>query len=186
MCEYTQSARRAAAVRGCAEHHAARHVVRLLWFANNLIFLIPAPQTGGKLHYMETSQGMLGRLTEKVIGWVALALIVGLGIAIWQMPAESKAAVWSGVWRSAAWLGIAAVLPWSARFVIRRIIEIGSNWASFGLLVGFSAADVVAGVLLMTVWPGGGWAWFACVALLGVAGSYNYLVTEYLAEMNGG
>lgn len=134
---------------------------------------------------METPQGMLGRLSEKIIGWVALALIVGLGVAVWQMPAETKGAVWSGIWRSAAWLGIAAIVPWSARLFIRRVLEVGENWAGVALLAGYSAADIVAGIMLMTVWPTGGWSWFGCFALLGLAGTYNYLVTEYVAETAG-
>ena len=32
----------------------------------------------------------------------------------------------------------------------------------------------------------GGWFWFASLAALALAGTYNYLVTEYLSEMAGG
>ena len=38
----------------------------------------------------------------------------------------------------------------------------------------------------LEVYPNGGWFWFACLAALSLAGTYNYLVTEYLSEMAGG
>jgi hypothetical protein len=38
----------------------------------------------------------------------------------------------------------------------------------------------------MTGWPASFWGWGAALAALAVAGTYNYLVTEYLAEMSGG
>jgi len=129
--------------------------------------------------------GILGRLGEKVLGWVALALLVGIGIGIWQMPGATKAAVWSGIWRTTAWVAIAAALPWSARLFIRRVAEVGSNWAGAGLIAAFLVGDLVAAMFLMTGWPSGGWGWFAGLAALGVAGTYNYLVTEYLAERSG-
>jgi hypothetical protein len=33
--------------------------------------------------------------------------------------------------------------------------------------------------------PGDGWSWFACLGAIAVVGTYNYLVTEYLADMAG-
>lgn len=126
--------------------------------------------------------GMVGRLAEKVIGWVALGGLVFLGIAIYQMPGETKAAIWSGIWRSAAWLVAAAAIPWSATLFIRRILEIGSNWAGLGLVAAFCVLDVVVALVLMTGWPDSGWAWAATLGALGLAGTYNFLVAEYLAE----
>ena len=135
---------------------------------------------------METQSGILARLGEKTASWIILALIVILGIMIYQMPAETKAAIWSGVWRSVAWVAIIAAVPWSARLFINRIVEVGSNWAGVGLIAGLVVVDILAAVLLMTGWPAGAWSWFASLGALAVAGTYNYLVTEYLAEMAGG
>lgn len=131
---------------------------------------------------METQGGFLSRVAERALGWVALAGVVAVGIAVWQMPGETKAAIWSAVWRTAAWLVLAAAMPWSAALFIRRVTEAGTNWAGVALLAVLLAVDLVAGVLLMTAWPNSGWAWFAVLGLLAVAGIYNYLVTEYLAE----
>jgi hypothetical protein len=129
--------------------------------------------------------GILGRLGERVLGWIALALLIGVGIAIWQTPPDTKAAIWSGIWRTIAWLLIVAALPWTARLFIGRVLEIGSNWAGALLIAAFLAADIIVALVLMSAWPESGWAWVACLAALGVAGTYNYLVTEYLAESSG-
>ncbi len=133
---------------------------------------------------METSQGIFGRLGEKILGWIALALIAGIAFGIWQMEPESRAAIWKGIWTTIAWIAIAALLPWSARFFIKRILEVGSNWAAAGLVIGFVLLDIIAGLGLKG-FPGGGWSWFFSLAALAVAGTYNYLVTEYLADQTG-
>ena len=219
-----------------------------------------------------TGSGIFGRLGERVLGWVALGLLIMIGIAIWRMDPVVKTAIWQGIWRTVFWVLIVAALPWSSRFFMRRILEIGSNWAGVGVIAAFVLVDLVVGLVLMTgceasieakrqivaeatstdsetpeeaalpavpssadatdivrektadfvedladrirpadddastVAPSeqsaaadgqseadteqdgshGGWFWFACLAALAVAGTYNYLVTEYLAEMAGG
>lgn len=136
---------------------------------------------------METSGGgILGRLSEKVLGYIALGLIVLAGIALWQMGPEGRGAVWGAIWRTAVWLGIAAALPWITRLFVTRIVEIGSNWAGVALIASLTAVNLVAGLILMGGLPGGGWGWVAALAVLAVAGTYNYLVTEYLSEEAGG
>lgn len=133
---------------------------------------------------METSSGgILGRLGEKVLGWIALALIVLAAIGIWQMGPERRGAILAGVWHTLMWLVIVAAVPWLANLFIKRLLEIGENWVGLVLLAAFFVVDLVAGYLLMTGWPSGMWSWTAVVAALGVAGTYNYLVVEYLADM---
>ena len=115
-----------------------------------------------------------------------MSLLIFLGIAIYRMPAETRTAIWSGIWRSVVWVLIAAAVPWSAKLYIRQILDAGTNWAGAGLLVALTAVNLIAAGLLMTGWPGGLWSWLAALGALAVAATYNYLVTEYLAEMAGG
>lgn len=129
--------------------------------------------------------GLLGRVAERVLGWVALGLLILLGVAIYQTPADTKQAIWSAVWRSVVWLLIVTAVPWSARLFVRRLMELGTNWAGVALIAGFTLIDAVAGIMLMTAWPPGVWTWLAAVGVVGLAGSYNYLVAEYLAERCG-
>lgn len=134
---------------------------------------------------METSGGMLSRLSEKVLGWIALGIVVLLGITIYQMPAETKAAIWSGAWRSTVWTLLAAATPWLGRFVVRRIVGMGTNWAGVALIGGFTLVQIVAGVLLMTAWPTGGWGWSLMIGAIALATIYNFLVADYLADTYG-
>lgn len=135
---------------------------------------------------MEAGSTLLGRLGEKVLGWAALGLILLVAVAVYQTPADTKQAIWSGLWRSIMWLSIVAIVPWSARLYIRRVLEVGENWAGLALIVGLTLVDVLAGWWLMTAWPVSGWAWLTIIGALGLAATYNYFVTEYLAEISGG
>jgi hypothetical protein len=222
-----------------------------------------------------TGGGILGRLGEKMLGWIALGLLIVLAIAIWRMDPVVRTAIWQGIWRTILWVVIAAALPWSARLFIRRILDVSSNWAGVGLLAAFVAVDLGVGLLMVSgcdtsieakrlavasetaddatkgepplatappsadatgvlreklaeVAEGAAdvaqsaaeqlrgdedgnvspaepdaaaaeteaagdetdrghsvWFWSACLAALALAGTYNYLVTEYLAEMSG-
>lgn len=135
---------------------------------------------------METSGGILGRLGEKVLGWIAFAAFALLCITIWQMPAETKTAIWQGVWKTIVWLIIAAALPWSGQFFMRRLLERSSNWAGAGLIASLTGVNLLLGLWLLGGLPAGGWGWLAALAALTVAGAYNFLVSEYLAERVGG
>jgi hypothetical protein len=129
---------------------------------------------------------MLGRVLEKVLTLVALALVVLCGVAIYRLQPQTRQAIWAGIWRTAAWVVLAAGLPWVCRLFIGRLLEIGSNWAAVVLLSVLTLVDAVVGLILMRGWPGSGWGWLAALAALAVAGLYNYLVAEYLAEKAGG
>jgi hypothetical protein len=130
--------------------------------------------------------GILGRLAEKVLTLIALGLVVLCGVALYRMEPQTRQAIWEGIWRTIVWVVIAAGLPWITRLFIGRLLEVSSNWAGIALLAALTLADAVAGAILMPSWPGSGWGWTAALAALAVAGLYNYLVTEYLAEQAGG
>ena len=122
------------------------------------------------------------RASLPILTVVAVAL-VGLGAyALYAMGPGGRAALWTGVGRTIAWVIIAGVLPWSAKAFIGRILAAGTNWAGLALIAAYTTIDLIAGRLLMGAWPASGWGWLAALAALGIAGSYNYLVTEYLAQ----
>ncbi len=130
--------------------------------------------------------GILGKLGDKILTMIAIAL-VGLGAyALYRLGPEGRGALWTGIWHTIAWLVIAAALPWSGKLYIRRVLAVGANWAGVAAISALTVIDLIAGRVLMGAWPGSGWAWLASLAALAVAGSYNYLVTEYLAEQAGG
>ncbi len=134
---------------------------------------------------MEAPRGILGRLGEKILGWIALGLLLALGYALYEIGPEGRAALWNGIWRTVAWLVFASALPWTARFFIRRILEVGSNWAGVGLILAYILVDAIVGRILLGQWPGSGWGWVAALAALAVVGTYNFLVAEYLSDEAG-
>ena len=135
---------------------------------------------------METSEGILGRVAEHMLKWAGFALLALAGFALYQMGPSGRGVLWSFVWRLGLWLAVAAALPWVAQWFVRRLLSLSTNWAGAILIAALFVLDVVVGLLLKTSWPGGWWSWLGVVALLGAAGTYNYLVAEYLAEQAGG
>jgi len=137
---------------------------------------------------METDGGggLLGRLGEKVLTWIAAALLLVLAVAVYRMDAGTRGAILGGIGRTIVWVVVAAALPWVTRLFIARLLEIGSNWAGAILIAGLTLINAGLGLILMGGWPSGGWAWLAALAALAVVGTYNYLVAEYLAERAGG
>ena len=133
-----------------------------------------------------TGGGILGRVGEKILAWIALGLLIFLGVGIYQLGSDGRQALWNGIWRTGVWLVIVIALPWSGRLFMARILEIGSNWAGVTLVAAFVVVDLVAGLVLMGGLPTGGWSWVAALTALGVAGAYNFMVAEYLAEQVGG
>lgn len=127
----------------------------------------------------------LSRISERVLSWIALGLVVAAGVGLWQMGPEARAALWSGAWRSVAWLAIVAAVPWSGALFIRRLGDVGSNWVGVALLASLTVVDILAGAALLTAWPSGVWTWLAAMTLLALAGAYNFLVSEYLADRAG-
>ncbi len=130
--------------------------------------------------------GIVGKLGDKILTMVALALVALGGYALYEMGPGGRAALWAGIWHTVAWIVIVAALPWSAKAFIGRVLGAGTNWAGVVLLAAYTLTDLIAGRLLMGAWPASGWGWLAGLAALGIAGSYNYLVTEFVAEQAGG
>lgn len=135
---------------------------------------------------MESPRGIFGRLGEKVLGWIALGLLILAGIGLWRIGPEGRGAVWSAIWRTGFWLAVSAALPWLGRLFVGRLLELSTNWAGSALIAVFTLVNVLLGLILIGGLPTGGWGWFAALAALGTAGTYNYLVSEYLAEQAGG
>lgn len=118
----------------------------------------------------------------KVLGaaiFVASALIV---IWYWQLPPESKNAIWLALRNGLIWIAFAVTLPWALFFVPAKVLRMESNAASAVMLAGYLALDA-----LMAFWMAG-WhvsgviAWGVLIVGLLAAGVYNLLVCEYLAE----
>lgn len=130
--------------------------------------------------------GILGRLGEKILGWIALLLLLLLGYGVYRLGPEGRGAILSATGRIVLWIVIAIALPWVTRFFIRRVLEVGANWAGLALIAALTLIDIVVGLILMGGWPAGFWGWLVALAVVAAAATYNYLVAEYVAERYGG
>ena len=127
---------------------------------------------------MDFLQSTLGKVVTAAL---ALAVIAG-GIGWWQLGGEGRAAVLSGVGRGLAWLLVVLALPWAGFAVIGRVARLDSNAAGFALVGALTAAEFV-GLLALFGWDFGGavgWGFAAAAAV--VAGAYNTLACDWIAE----
>ncbi len=127
---------------------------------------------------MEFLKSITGRI---VTGLVALA-VVAAAISWWQMDESTRQMLVAGAGRILVWLGMVLIWPWASIAIIGWVSRMESN-AAGGLLVGvYSLAEVILLAWLFNWHIFGPAAW--TFLLLGglVAGVYNLLVCDWLAE----
>ncbi|MFH1746763.1 MAG: hypothetical protein ABIG44_06925 [Planctomycetota bacterium] len=135
---------------------------------------------------MESSKlGFVGRLFEKVITWVVLAILLCVGFTLYKLGATGRQALMDALWKSTLWILVVAALPWSFQLFKARILEMGVNWVGLVVLGAFVLVDIIVGLILLGGAPPGLWPWLATLAVLGLATAYNFLVTEYISEQAG-
>lgn len=128
---------------------------------------------------------MIAVLAKYLGGKVLTAiLVVAVGLAgywFYQHP-EQIAALWLIVRRSLVWLAFVAILPWGLFFLPAMVMRAESNAAAAGLLAGYLVLDIVFALWLAEWRLSGGLTWAVVVVGFLVAGVYNFLVCDYLAE----
>lgn len=124
----------------------------------------------------------LKSITGKVVaGIVALAVIAG-AISWWQMDVASRDALLNNTGKLLAWLGVVLLLPWVSFFVIGRIAKLESNAAGAALIAVYTIAELVllAWLFDWSITGPGAWTFFLLGGLL--AGAYNLLTCDWIAE----
>jgi hypothetical protein len=117
----------------------------------------------------------------KIAGGLVAVAVVAAAIALWRMDGVERQNLWSGFLNILAWLGIVALWPWVSFAVIRWVNGLGSNVAGGLLVFGYTAAEAALLLWLCGV-PSGPTGWtFAGVGAL-VAGAYNLLACDWIAE----
>jgi hypothetical protein len=127
---------------------------------------------------MEFLKSVTGRI---VSGLVALGVIAA-AISWWQMDPATRQTLVSGTGRILAWFGVMLAWPWASFAIIARVAKLESNLAG-GLLVGaYTIAETVLLAWLFHWHLPGATAW--TFLLLGglVAGVYNLLICDWIAE----
>lgn len=128
---------------------------------------------------------LLKSVTGKVVaGAVALAVVAG-GISWWRMDESTRQALLSGTGRIVSWLGIVLLLPWATFFLTTWVARRERNSAGAALVAGYTIVEaVLLGWLFGWEVPGAtAWTFFVVGVLL--AGVYNLLVCDWIAERLG-
>ena len=122
----------------------------------------------------------------KVVGGLVALAVVASAISWFQMDPETRTAILAGAGKIAAWFGVMLLVPWASFFLIGRVGRLDSNAAGAALVFGYTAAE--AGVLAW-LFRGGQWgptAWVFYAAAVLVAGVYNLLACDWIAEKVNG
>jgi hypothetical protein len=127
---------------------------------------------------MDFLKSITGRI---VTGLVALG-VVAAAISWWQMDESTRQMLVSGTGRIFAWLGVVLFWPWASFALIGWVARMESNAAGGALIALYSIAEIVLLAWLFHWHMPNPAAW--TFLLLGglVAGVYNLLVCDWLAE----
>jgi hypothetical protein len=127
---------------------------------------------------MDFLKSITGRI---VTGLVALG-VVAAAISWWQMDESTRQMLVSGTGRIFAWLGVVLFWPWASFALIGWVARMESNAAGGILIAIYSIAEIVLLAWLFHWHMPNPAAW--TFLLLGglVAGVYNLLVCDWLAE----
>lgn len=117
---------------------------------------------------------------------VTAAIIIASFMVIvwyWNLPQESKEAIWGTLKGGVVWIGFAAIFPWATFFMPIRVVQSESNKIGVALLIGYLLCDI------LFAWYLCGWDFPSATMAQGVivigclaAGFYNFLVCEFVAE----
>jgi FtsH-binding integral membrane protein len=116
-----------------------------------------------------------------VAGMVALAVVAG-GISWWQMDPDTRQMLVNGVERIGLWIGVVILLPWATFFLIGRIAKLESNLAGAVLVAVYAIAEttLLGWLFHWHIQTATAWTFLVCGGL--VAGVYNLLVCDWIAE----
>ena len=127
------------------------------------------------MDFLKTAAGKI------VTGLVALAVIAS-AVSWWQMEPATRHAILSGAGKIAAWFGVVLLVPWASFFLIGRVAKRESNASGAALVLGYTAveAGVLAWLFDWSIAGATAWVFYAAAVLL--AGVYNLLTCDWIAE----
>jgi FtsH-binding integral membrane protein len=114
-------------------------------------------------------------------GLVALA-VVAAGISWYEMDPGTRHGIVSGTMRICSWVAIVLAVPWVTFFVIGWVAKLESNLAGGALIVGYTLIEAVLLAWLFSWSIKGPTAVGLFGAAVLVAGAYNLLMCDWIAE----
>jgi hypothetical protein len=124
----------------------------------------------------------LKTVTGKVISGIAGLVIVIAGISWWRMDAGTKSMLLGGTGKIVSWFGVVLLLPWATFFMSTWANRLDKNAAGAALVFGYTALEALMLAWLFNWTLGGGTGWSFFVVGVLVAGVYNLLVCDWIAE----
>ena len=118
----------------------------------------------------------------KVVGGIVALAVVAGAVSWWQMEPATRHAILSGAGKIASWFGCVLLVPWASFFLIGRVARMDSNAAGAGLVGGMTLleAGVLAWLFDWSIAGATAWVFYAAAVLL--AGVYNLLACDWIAE----
>lgn len=114
-------------------------------------------------------------------GIVVLAVFIA-GLAWFQADPAWRANVVNSIGKSIGWLAAVIVLPWAAFALIGWVARQQSNLAGACLVAGLTIVEAVTLLWLFDFSLSGGAAWAMFIAAILIAGVYNTLACDWIAE----
>lgn len=127
---------------------------------------------------MDFLKGIGGKI---IGGVVALGVIVG-GVAFYQAGPDGRAAFFDSSGKIIGWLLIVALAPWAMFWLVAKVAKADSNAASGALVAGLTGAELLGLWWMFDFAVGGPMAvvFFVVGGLL--AGVYNVLACDFIAD----
>jgi hypothetical protein len=125
---------------------------------------------------------LLKTVTGKVVAGVATLAVVAAGISWWQMDSATRQMLLSGTGKIISWLGVMLLAPWATFFVTSWVARQESNAAGAAMVAAYTLIEAVLLAKLFDWNIHGPTAWTFLVAGTLLAGVYNLLVCDWIAE----
>mgnify|MGYP000725347478 CR=1 FL=1 len=121
-------------------------------------------------------------LAERLVGLVALLLVIGLLVLLWQHRDVLPTLGDMGLFFLGLllWLAIATILPWATFFLVGWANKAESNLPAVFLLLAWALVDAALAWWLVRGWPVAGQLVCAVVAFL-AGGLYNLIAANQIA-----
>ena len=125
---------------------------------------------------------LLKTVTGKVVAGAVTLAVLAAGISWWQMDPATRQMLLSGTGKIVSWFGVMLLLPWATFFVTTWVAKLESNAAGAAMVAAYTLLEALLLAWLFNWNVHGATAWTFLVAGTLLAGVYNLLVCDWLAE----